>query len=104
MASRSAPPGRQSPAQVLSRKIESRTATLGVIGLGYVGLPLAVELAQAGFHVLGIDLDEARVRKLARGISYIQDVPTGDVRALIRSGNLTATTDFSVLRRCDAVN
>jgi UDP-N-acetyl-D-glucosamine dehydrogenase len=104
MASRSAPPGRGTPAEVLSRRIESRTATLGVIGLGYVGLPLAVELAQAGFHVQGVDLDEARVQKLSRGISYIQDVPTGDVKALIRSGHLAATTDFSVLKRCDAVN
>jgi UDP-N-acetyl-D-glucosamine dehydrogenase len=77
---------------------------LGVIGLGYVGLPLAVEFAQAGFQVTGIDIDEGRVRELSRGKSYIQDVPTSEVRALVRSGHLKATTDFSVLRRVDAVN
>jgi UDP-N-acetyl-D-glucosamine dehydrogenase len=95
---------RQNPAEQLSRKIEKHKAHLAVIGLGYVGLPLAVEFAQAGFRVSGIDLDEKRVRELSRGRSYIQDVPTSDVRALVRSGHLTATTDFSVLRRCDAVN
>jgi UDP-N-acetyl-D-glucosamine dehydrogenase len=75
-----------------------------VIGLGYVGLPLAVEFGLAGYKVLGIDVDENRVRQLKRGKSYIQDVPTRDVRALVRSGHLTATTDFSALRRADAVN
>ena len=93
-----------SSAEKLSNKIEGRTANLGVIGLGYVGLPLAVELAQAGFHVYGIDVDERRVRELRAGRSYIQDVPTADVRALTRSGHLIATNDFSVLRRIDAVN
>jgi UDP-N-acetyl-D-glucosamine dehydrogenase len=75
-----------------------------VIGLGYVGLPLAVEFAHAGFRVTGIDIDEGRVRQLQRGSSYIPDVPTADVKALVRAGNLTATTDFSVLRRMDTVN
>ena len=92
------------PAERLSRRIESRSAHLAVIGLGYVGLPLAVELAQAGFHVTGIDLDEKRVAMLQAGRSYIQDVSTGDVRALVRSGRLTATADFSVLKKVDAVN
>jgi len=91
-------------AEKLLRKIENRTAHLGVIGLGYVGLPLAVEFAQAGFEVTGIDVDERRVRELERGRSYIQDVPTADVRTLVRSGHLKATVDFSVLRRVDAVN
>jgi UDP-N-acetyl-D-glucosamine dehydrogenase len=92
------------PAEKLSRRIEARTATLGVIGLGYVGLPLAVEFAQAGFRVIGIDVDPDRVKRLVRGQSYIQDVPTADVKALVRSGHLTATADFSVLKRVDAVN
>src|SRR5262245_1086770 len=86
------------PAERLSRKIEKRTAHLGVIGLGYVGLPLAVEFAHAGFKVTGIDVDEKRVRELQKGRSYIQDVPTADVRAFVRSGHLAATTDFSVLK------
>ena len=93
-----------SSTEKLSNKIEKRTANLAVIGLGYVGLPLAVELAQAGFHVYGIDVDERRVRQLQGGRSYIQDVPTAHVRALTRSGHLIATTDFSVLKKIDAVN
>jgi UDP-N-acetyl-D-glucosamine dehydrogenase len=91
-------------ADALIRKIQSRRAHLGVIGLGYVGLPLAVELAQAGFRVTGIDLREDRVRSLQRGISYIQDVSTRDLRAVVRSGHFAATTDFKTLRRMDAVN
>jgi UDP-N-acetyl-D-glucosamine dehydrogenase len=88
----------------LSKRFESKSARLSVIGLGYVGLPLAVEFAHAGFRVTGIDIDEGRVRQLQRGSSYIPDVPTADVKALVRAGNLTATTDFSVLRRMDTVN
>jgi len=89
---------------VLLQRIDRRSAHVSVIGLGYVGLPLAVEMAQAGFTVTGIDIDEPRVRRLQRGESYIQDVPTKDVRALVKSGKLRATTDFSVLRRADTVN
>ncbi len=95
---------RASSAEKLSRKIEKRTAHLAVIGLGYVGLPLAVEFAEAGFLVSGIDVDEKRVRQLRAGRSYIQDVATGAVRALTRSGRLLATSDYSVLKRVDAVN
>jgi len=95
---------KRSPAQQLKTRIESRRAHLAVIGLGYVGLPLAVEFGQAGFRVAGIDIDRNRVTQLQRGHSYIQDVPTKDVRQLVRDDLLTATTDFSVLRRCDAVN
>jgi UDP-N-acetyl-D-glucosamine dehydrogenase len=91
-------------AEALMQRFDKRTAHLGVIGLGYVGLPLAVEFAHAGFRVTGVDIHEGRVRKLQRGISYIQDVPTSEVRALVRAGNLTATTDFSALRRVDTVN
>jgi len=103
----SAPPRSKrlsSPAESPLRKIDSRGAHLSVIGLGYVGLPLAVELAQAGFRVTGIDVDEQRVSRLQRGQSYIQDVPTRDVRTLVRSGHLIATSDFGVLKRVDAVN
>jgi UDP-N-acetyl-D-glucosamine dehydrogenase len=91
-------------AEKILKKIDDHSAHLCVIGLGYVGLPLAVEFAHAGYKVTGIDVDEPRVRTLQRGQSYIQDVPTRDVRALVRSGHLTATTDFSVLKRVDAVN
>src|SRR5258707_2423693 len=93
-----------SAAQALEQRLENRTARLAVIGLGYVGLPLSVELAQAGFEVVGIDIDEARVRQLNEGRSYVQDVASADVQALVRQKRLIATTDFSVLKRCDTVN
>src|SRR5436190_18935513 len=95
---------RPNPATRLARRIENRSAHLGVIGLGYVGLPLAVEFGEAGFRVSGIDIDRDRVRTLEKGRSYIQDVPTSAVRALTRAGRLEATTDFSVLKHVDAVN
>jgi UDP-N-acetyl-D-glucosamine dehydrogenase len=95
---------RLAPAEALSRRIDNRRAHLAVLGLGYVGLPLAVEFAQAGFRVTGVDLDGARVRRLMVGRSYIKDVPTAQVRALVRAGRLVATTDFGVLRRADAVS
>jgi UDP-N-acetyl-D-glucosamine dehydrogenase len=104
MPARSRAPRRRSYAESLARKIDRRTAHLGVIGLGYVGLPLAVEFAEAGFLVTGIDVDEARVQELNRGRSYIQDVPTKQVRELVKQGRLRATTDFSVLRQVDSVN
>jgi UDP-N-acetyl-D-glucosamine dehydrogenase len=93
-----------SAARQLSQRIDKRTAHLSVVGLGYVGLPLAVEFGKAGFKVTGIDTDEKRVRDLQRGVSYIPDVPTGDVKSLVDSGQLEATTDFAALRKADAVN
>ena len=103
MSPRSLKTRRASPADTLSRRIRNHKAHIGVIGLGYVGLPLAVEFARAGFKVTGIDLRADRVKQLLRGRSYIQDVPSSDVRDLVRSGHLTATTDFEALRRADAV-
>ena len=93
-----------SAARTLEQRLEDHTARPAVIGLGYVGLPLAVELAQAGFEVVGIDIDEKRVRQLNQGRSYVQDVPTADVSALVRQKRFTATTDFAALKRCDTVN
>jgi UDP-N-acetyl-D-glucosamine dehydrogenase len=93
-----------SPAPALARRLEDRSARLAVIGLGYVGLPLAVEFAKAGFKVHGIDIDERRVRDLNQGRSYIQDVATADVADMVKAGRFSATTDFSVLKRCDSVN
>src|SRR5262245_52217409 len=94
----------RSAATELLQRIEARKARLGVIGLGYVGLPLAVELGQAGFRVTGFDIDERRVGELAKGRSYIQDVPSSLVKDLVRSGNFEPTTDFSALQHLDAVN
>lgn len=90
--------------QELIRKIESKEAVLGIIGLGYVGLPLAVEFGQAGFSVVGIDVDRRKVDAVNQGISYIQDVPTAEVRALVDAGRLKATTDYAALREIDAVS
>src|SRR3972149_4580710 len=84
--------------------INRRSATVGVIGLGYVGLPLAVEFAKAGFSVVGIDVDSDKVKTLAGGRSYIQDVPHRDIAEAVSSRRFTATTDFSVLRRLDTVS
>ncbi|HVL68574.1 MAG TPA: nucleotide sugar dehydrogenase [Vicinamibacterales bacterium] len=88
----------------LLEKITSRTARTGVVGLGYVGLPLAVEFARSGFHTTGIDLDPRKVQAIGEGRSYIPDVPTADVLALTRAGKLDATTDFSVVRELDTIN
>ena len=84
-------------------KIARREASVGVVGLGYVGLPLAVALAQEGLHVVGADVDEAKVRQIAAGQSYIADVPTADVAELVARGRLAATTDYAVLREVDAI-
>ena len=88
----------------LLEKIETRRARTGVVGLGYVGLPLAVELANAGFHTTGIDLDTRKIQAVTQGESYIPDVPTAQVRALRDAGRLDATTDFSVVRDLDTIN
>jgi len=96
-------PRTRSAATEILHRIEHRTARLGVIGLGYVGLPLAVEFGKAGFRVDGLDIDEKRVARLRRGHSYIQDVPSAAIRDLIRSGKFMPTTDFRVLRELDAV-
>ena len=88
----------------LLEKIESRKARAGVVGLGYVGLPLAVELAKAGFLTTGIDLDPRKVEAIAEGRSYIPDVATKDVAALVESGKLRATTDFDVVQELDTIN
>ncbi len=88
----------------LLERFNSRQAHLAVIGLGYVGLPLAVEFAKAGFRVTGIDLVAEKVDSLNAGESYIQDVPTADVAAMVAEGRFRATTDFAVLAECDSVN
>ena len=71
--------------EVLAAKIQNRTAKVGVVGLGYVGLPLAVEFAKAGFSVTGIDLLESKVASINHGESYIQDIPTSVLRPLVES-------------------
>jgi len=87
----------------LKAKIENKKANIGIIGQGYVGLPLAVEFAKAGFKVTGFDTDEKKVSGINKGISYILDVPTKDVKELTASGKLKATTDVRLLNKMDAI-
>ena len=100
-------PARQRPTSGRDRLLgrhSRRSARIGVIGLGYVGLPLAVEFAKAGFRVTGFEIDPGRVRTLNRGKSHIQDVPTRDVRDAVRRGSLKATLDFDELREVDVID
>jgi UDP-N-acetyl-D-glucosamine dehydrogenase len=91
-------------ADTLQRRIKSRTARVGIVGLGYVGLPLAVEFAKAGFSVMGIDVQKDKVARLNRGHSYIQDVPSETLGPLVEDGRFQATTDFSVVEDLDTIN
>ena len=88
----------------LGARIEDRSARIGVIGLGYVGLPLAVEFARAGFQVTGFEVDAEKVRQIERGESYIGDVPTAELREMVEAGRLSATTDFDRLHNVQVVN
>jgi len=88
----------------LGRRIDAREARVGVIGLGYVGLPLAVEFAEAGFRVTGFDLDAAKVGIINGGGSYIEDVPAARVAAMRDAGRLEAATDSAALSKCDVIN
>jgi UDP-N-acetyl-D-glucosamine dehydrogenase len=88
----------------LKEKIQRRTARCGVIGLGYVGLPLALEFARAGFEVTGIDLDERKVRGVMDGRSYIVDVSDAEIAEQVQAGRLRATTDFAVIEALDTIN
>jgi UDP-N-acetyl-D-glucosamine dehydrogenase len=91
-------------ADTLGRKIRNRTVTIGVIGLGYVGLSLAVEFAKAGLHVTGIEIDPDKVARLQAGESYVQDVKPYEVKGLIADGKLMVANDYRVLNALDAVS
>jgi UDP-N-acetyl-D-glucosamine dehydrogenase len=88
----------------LSQKIEDRSCRYGVIGLGYVGLPLALAFAQRGVRVTGFDVDETKVDAVRVGRSYIPDVPQDDLAQVVRAGTLTASKDFSLLAQMDVVS
>jgi UDP-N-acetyl-D-glucosamine dehydrogenase len=92
------------PKELLLQKLDQRTAKVGVIGLGYVGLPLAVEFARAGFHVVGYDVSERVVGLINKGASHIQDVSATAVAELVKEGRLEATTDPTRLREMDAIS
>jgi len=91
-------------AESLMARFRDRRARVGVIGLGYVGLPLAVVLAEAGYTVTGVDLDAAKVDRLHRGESYIEDIPSSTVAGLVRDGRLHASTEFSSLSDAEGVS
>jgi UDP-N-acetyl-D-glucosamine dehydrogenase len=88
----------------LSQRIASREARIGVIGLGYVGLPLALGFARAGFPVSGFDLDGEKVKALSEGRSYIEDVSSAEIAEVVRAGRLDASADFGGLAGCDVIN
>src|SRR5712692_7677984 len=94
----------QATARVLEEKIRTRRARVGIIGLGYVGLPLAVEFAKAGFTVTGIDLSESKTARLNAGESYVGDVSNATLKPLVEAGKLRATSDFSAVLELDTVN
>ena len=91
-------------AAALRARIQSRNVRAGVIGLGYVGLPLAVELGKAGYTAVGIDLDPRKVDAVQAGTSYIPDVPSSAVAELVTAGRLSATTDFAAVADLDTIN
>lgn len=88
---------------LLRAKIEDRTAKVGVVGIGYVGLPLAVEKAKVGFSVVGFDRNAIRVAQVSQGQNYIRDVNDDDLAKLTATGKLAATTDFTILAECDVI-
>ena len=87
----------------LEKKIVQHKAKIGIIGLGYVGLPLAVEFSKAGFAVTGIEIDKDKVRMINRGECYIRDVKQSELEELVKNNRLEATQDFSVLKDMDAI-
>lgn len=91
-------------AEKLRERILRRTARVGVVGLGYVGLPLAVEFAHAGFEVVGIDVQQSKVDQFNSGHSYIKDVKDDIFTPLVKSGKLSATSDFSIIQSLDTVD
>jgi UDP-N-acetyl-D-glucosamine dehydrogenase len=90
--------------EILRARLQQHNATAAVIGLGYVGLPLALEIASAGFNVVGIDLDQNKIAKLKEGQSYIGDVSEETLAGAIKSGRFTTTSDFGALREVDTVS
>jgi UDP-N-acetyl-D-glucosamine dehydrogenase len=83
--------------------VTSQTKTIGIVGLGYVGLPLMLAYARAGLRVIGFDIDPEKPRRLLAGESYIKHIPTADVAAARATGRFDATTDFSRVAETDAI-
>jgi len=90
--------------EILINKILNKTATIGVVGLGYVGLPLAVEKAKAGYKVIGFDIQDKKVDMVNKGINYIGDIINDELKEVVQSGNLRATKDFSFTQEVDCIS
>jgi UDP-N-acetyl-D-glucosamine dehydrogenase len=88
----------------LKRKVVDRSARLGVIGLGYVGLPLVLEMAREGFHVTGIDIDRGRIESINAGISYVLDAPSNTLRDFLAVGKIKATQSLEAIKELDTVS
>ncbi|MFP6614803.1 MAG: NAD(P)-binding domain-containing protein, partial [Candidatus Hydrogenedentota bacterium] len=90
-------------AQAFIDRIESKAAVVGVVGLGYVGLPLVMEFCRNGFRVIGFDIDGKKTECLNRGESYIHHIPSAEVKEIADGGLLEATTDFARAAEVDAI-
>ncbi len=88
----------------LIQKIDQRTALVGIVGMGYVGLPLAVAFAQAGFQVIGVDIDRVKVNSLNQGISYVEDISSDVLASLVSNGGLSASDNYDVLEAVDTIS
>jgi UDP-N-acetyl-D-glucosamine dehydrogenase len=95
--------GRRAEDELL-RRIREREAVCGIIGLGYVGLPLALQLARTGYPVLGFDISEAVVDSINSGVSHVRDVESAELAELVKKGRITATSDLARLTECDAIS
>src|SRR5688500_18403238 len=93
----------EQPADLLRKRIASKEARVGIIGLGYVGLPLAAATARAGFATVGFDIDASKISRLEGGDSYIEAVSGEEIAAHYGAGRLRATTDFTLLREADII-
>ncbi|MBC7345419.1 MAG: UDP-N-acetyl-D-glucosamine dehydrogenase, partial [Clostridia bacterium] len=91
------------PKEALLDKIQKKTAIVGVVGLGYVGLPFAVEKAKVGYRVIGIEQNPLRAEKISRGENYISDVKDEDLRALVEGGKISAVTHFDRVPEMDVI-
>ena len=87
----------------LLQKIKDKTAIVAVIGLGYVGLPLAVEKAKAGYRTIGFDMQKSKVEMVNEGHNYIGDVIDNELKELVQKGFLSATTNFSIVKEADFI-
>ncbi len=100
---RAALDGLQSQGQDLKDRIEQKTATIAIVGLGYVGMPLALEFAKKGFHTIGVDVIQQKVDMLNRGENFIEDLKDEEVADVVASGNFVASTNFEVIADADVI-